>query len=104
MAFHAAAAENELAPGTVKRIVVGDKKIGLYRLDDRFYAIDDTCTHMRARLSNGFISGHFVECPVHFGKFDIKTGKASSAPCTVDVATYPVKVEAGQVYIELDAA
>lgn len=94
-----AATLDEIAPGGVKRIVVGEKKIGLYNVDGTYYAIDDTCTHMKARLSNGYVSGQFVECPVHFGRFDITTGKAVGAPCTVDLATYPVSVVDGKIVI-----
>jgi nitrite reductase/ring-hydroxylating ferredoxin subunit len=97
--FHPAIAAVELMDGEVVRVLIADKKIGIYNLGGSFYALDDTCTHMKARLSNGYIEDGFIACPVHFGKFDIRTGKASSAPCTVDVATYPVKVEDGQVLV-----
>ena len=99
--FHPAIAAVELMDGEVARVLIADKKIGIYNLGGSFYALDDTCTHMKARLSNGYIEDGFILCPVHFGKFDIKTGKASSAPCTVDVASYPVKVEEGRVLIGL---
>ena len=99
--FHSAVAAAELIEGEVARVLIGDKKIGIYNLGGSFYALDDTCTHMKARLSNGYIEDGFIACPVHFGKFDIKTGKASSAPCTIDLATYPVKVEDGQVMVGL---
>jgi nitrite reductase/ring-hydroxylating ferredoxin subunit len=97
--FHRALAAAELMDGEVARVLIGDKKIGIYNLGGSFYALDDTCTHMRARLSNGYIEDGFIACPVHFGKFDIRTGKASSPPCTVDVATYPVKIEDGQILV-----
>ena len=97
--FHPAGAADEIEDGAVKRLQVGDKRIGVYNLGGEFFAIDDTCTHMRARLSNGYIENGTIACPVHFGKFDIRTGKAVSAPCTVDVATYPVKVEAGEILV-----
>jgi nitrite reductase/ring-hydroxylating ferredoxin subunit len=97
--FHPALAAADVEEGTVTRVVIADKKIGIYRLEGALYALDDTCTHMKARLSNGYIEGGTIACPVHFGKFDIKTGKASSAPCTIDLATYPVKVENGQVFV-----
>jgi nitrite reductase/ring-hydroxylating ferredoxin subunit len=97
--FHPALAESELLDGEVARVLIADKKIGIYNLGGVFYALDDTCTHMKARLSNGYIEDGHIACPVHFGKFDIRTGKASSAPCTVDVATYPVKVEDGKVLV-----
>lgn len=97
--FHPAIAAADLLAGEVARVVIADRKIGIYNLDGAFYALDDTCTHMKARLSNGYIENGFIACPVHFGKFDIRTGKASSAPCTIDVATYPVRVEDGQILV-----
>jgi 3-phenylpropionate/trans-cinnamate dioxygenase ferredoxin subunit len=81
----------DLAPGAIKRVEVDGRGIALFNVDGTFYAVNDSCTHMRARLSDGYVvEGGIVECPLHFGKFDIRTGKAMSAPCTVAVRIYPV--------------
>ncbi|MBT3990059.1 MAG: non-heme iron oxygenase ferredoxin subunit [Rhodospirillaceae bacterium] len=91
----------ELEPGSVKHVKIGDQDIGVYNLGGEFYAIDDICTHMRARLSDGYINDDIIECPVHFGKFNIKTGEAAGAPCTIGVNTHEVSVEEGVVSVHL---
>lgn len=75
--------------------------IALYRLGDDVYATDNICTHGQAFLSDGFVGDGEIECPLHQGRFCIKTGKAKSAPLTTDLKTYNVQVENGLVYIKL---
>lgn len=72
----------------------------LYNLGGEIFATHDVCTHGQASLADGFVDGDEIECPLHQGKFDIRTGKATAAPCTVDVRSYPVKVENGAVYLQ----
>jgi nitrite reductase/ring-hydroxylating ferredoxin subunit len=71
----------------------------LYNLGGRIYATHDTCTHQDASLGDGFIVDGKIECPLHQGLFDIATGKAVSAPCTVDLKVYSVKVQDGSVFL-----
>ncbi len=70
--------------------------------DDRYYATDGLCTHERVHLSGGFVMGGIIECPRHNGRFDFTTGQARGAPACIDLKTYPVKVEAGKVFIFLN--
>lgn len=72
----------------------------LYKLSGEIYATHDICTHGNANLSEGFIVDGHIECPFHQGMFDIRTGEASAAPCTVAVRTYPVKIEGGVVWLK----
>jgi 3-phenylpropionate/trans-cinnamate dioxygenase ferredoxin subunit len=78
---------------------LGDIPIALYRLDGKVYAIDDVCTHEFALLSQGFIEGGAIECPLHQACFDIATGRCLSGPATVDLRTYEVRVDGGEVYV-----
>ncbi|MFJ3315916.1 non-heme iron oxygenase ferredoxin subunit [Herbaspirillum huttiense] len=80
---------------------VGGKEIALYRVDGQVYATDNICTHGHARLCDGFLEGHEIECPLHQGKFDIRDGRAMCAPLTVDVRTYPIRIEEGKVFVAL---
>ena len=79
---------------------LGDQPVCLYNLEGQIYATHDICTHGAANLSEGFVIEGQIECPFHQGLFDIKTGKATAAPCTIDVKTYPVKVEEGVIWIK----
>lgn len=86
----------------VKLIMEDQQRIALFKLDDGFYAIDDVCSHAEGSLSRGVVDGHEVQCPEHGARFDIKTGKNLSFPAVVPVSSFPVKVEDGVVYVDLD--
>ena len=76
------------------------RTFAIYRTDDdRYYATDGLCTHANVHLSGGFVMDHIIECPKHNGRFDFTTGQAKGAPACVDLKTYPVKVEAGKVFL-----
>lgn len=77
----------------------GSDPVCLYNLSGNIYATHDICTHGQASLADGFVVDGKIECPLHQGTFDIKTGKAVDAPCRVDVKTYEVKVENGRVLV-----
>jgi naphthalene 1,2-dioxygenase system ferredoxin subunit len=79
----------------------GGREIALYRVGDEVYATDNICTHGHARLCDGFLDGHEIECPLHQGKFDVRSGDALCEPLTANIATYPLKVEDGHVLIEI---
>ena len=78
----------------------GAEPVCLYNLGGEIYATHDTCTHGQASLADGFVVDDQIECPLHQGMFDIKTGKATAAPCRIDVKTYQVKVENGKVFVK----
>ena len=75
----------------------------IYRsVDGDYFATDGLCTHEKVHLADGLVMGNIIECPKHNGRFDFKTGAAKGAPVCVDLKTYPVKVEAGQVYLQVE--
>jgi len=76
-------------------------KVAVYYVDGTYYATENQCTHEVASLSEGYIDGTTVECPLHQGVFCLKTGKALAAPAEKPVRTFPVKVEDGSVYIQV---
>tara|TARA_B100000941_G_C28450636_1_gene524880 strand:+ start:205 stop:519 length:315 start_codon:yes stop_codon:yes gene_type:complete len=79
-----------------------DKTFCVYRLEDGFYATDGICTHEDVHLEEGLVMDSEIECPMHQGIFDIKSGKAVSPPACDDLKTYPVKVENEEVYININ--
>ena len=84
--------------------IPGRPPIGVFRLGDNFYAIDDTCTHGNFSLCEGLIFDGQVECSLHAGAFDIRTGEATEIPCVIPLKTYPVTVKDGKVYADLGNA
>ncbi|MFD0619609.1 MocE family 2Fe-2S type ferredoxin [Paenibacillus sp. GCM10027629] len=98
-----ACAADEIEEEDVIRFDYNDRTFAIYRTDkDEFFASDGYCTHEKFHLSNGLVMGNTIECPKHNGRFDIVTGQAKRAPVCVDLKMYPVKVEAGKVYIKVD--
>jgi 3-phenylpropionate/trans-cinnamate dioxygenase ferredoxin subunit len=69
--------------------------------DDQFFATDGLCTHEQVCLADGLVMDDIIECPKHNGRFNYKTGEAKGAPVCVNLATYPIKVEAGKVFIQV---
>lgn len=95
------AAETDLFDGAAIAVTPAGQDIALYSLDGAVYATDNLCTHGHAKLCDGFLEGHEIECPFHQGRFDIRTGVATCAPATEAIKTWPVKIEAGRVYLNL---
>jgi phenylpropionate dioxygenase-like ring-hydroxylating dioxygenase large terminal subunit/NADPH-dependent 2,4-dienoyl-CoA reductase/sulfur reductase-like enzyme len=81
---------------------VGGVAIALYRLAGQIFATHGICTHALAILADGWVEDGKIECPLHQGLFDIRTGKALCAPLVQDLRTYAVKVENNSVFVDLD--
>ncbi len=95
---------DDVEPGYALQVPVeGREPVALVRLDEGYFVIDDTCTHGSASMSEGDIIGCEIECPFHSGRFDIRTGVATSFPCVKALMIYPVKVEGDEVYAALGA-
>ena len=78
------------------------RKYAIYRSpDDEYFCTDGLCTHEQVDLADGLVVDYLVECPMHNGRFDYRSGAAQGAPVCVDLQTYPTKVEAGRVMVKL---
>ena len=93
------AAASEFGSEDVIGCQAGERDIALYRVGDDFYATSNICTHALALLSDGLLEGHEIECPIHNGRFDIRTGKALTSPVEIDLETYRTRVSDGQVEV-----
>jgi len=93
--------EADLPPGSVRRVVLDGIEIALCNVGGEFYAVDDVCTHAYASLSEGALIGHELECPLHGGCFDARTGAAQGGIVTEDLRRFAVRVEGGDVWIAL---
>jgi naphthalene 1,2-dioxygenase system ferredoxin subunit len=97
-----AASPSELASGEVVGVEVAGRSIALYKVDGNIFATDNICTHAYARLSDGWLDGELIECPLHAARFDVRTGKVLDPPATVDLKTYPVRVVDDEIQVKLD--
>ena len=101
--FHEVAKTSELDEDEAIQVLVGRKEIAIYNLGGEFFATDDICSHAYASLADGYVENGQVECPLHGACFDIKTGKALTAPASIDLRTYEVKIEGDAILVGVPA-
>jgi 3-phenylpropionate/trans-cinnamate dioxygenase ferredoxin subunit len=82
-------------------VVVGDLPIAVVRSQGRLYAIENVCSHENVALSEGEVEDGTIECWLHGSRFNLATGRAIGPPATRPVPVYAVKVEDGDVYVEV---
>ena len=93
---------SDIAPGKMIKVVVDGREILVANIDGEFFAVDDTCTHSGASLSEGELNGNVVTCGWHKAEFDCKTGKLAKFPAKIrDLGTYKVSVESDNVFVEM---
>lgn len=88
----------DIPPGACARLVLPDgDDIAVYNVDGEFYAIENSCPHRGAPLSEGSVCGHVVECWLHGWEFDVRTGQCLTV--ADKIKTYEVRVENGVVSV-----
>jgi len=94
-------ASDLLGDGEMLGLVAAGTPVVLVRSDGDYAALHDLCTHGQARLSEGYLDGGCIECPLHQALFDIRTGAAMSAPATEPIRTFPVRLSGGRLEIQV---
>lgn len=97
--FVAIAAEDELKPGQMKRVVVASKRLLLCNSNGALYCVDEMCSHEDYSLYLGCIKDDKIKCSLHGSYFDLRTGQAICEPADAPIRTYLVKLEAGRVWV-----
>ncbi len=92
---------SDIQPGELMYVDVGDEFVCLINLDGEIHAINDECTHEEASLSDGTIIGDDIECPLHGGSFDIRSGEPTNFPVVVAVEKYGVRIEGDDIQVEV---
>ena len=96
------AAEADLFEGAGIAVTPEGQDIALFKHEDGgVYAINNLCSHGNAKLCDGFVEGHQVECPFHQALFDLRDGTVHCGPATEPLKSWPVKMENGRVYLDL---
>lgn len=93
---------DDIEEGDVERCEAAGTCIAVFNVAGKFYATSDICTHAYAHLSDGYIDGETVECPLHQGLFHIPTGRAMSPPVTENLKTFATRLEDGHVFAEVE--
>jgi 3-phenylpropionate/trans-cinnamate dioxygenase ferredoxin subunit len=97
-----AIAESALAEGEHIVVDVDGVDVALFNLSGQFYAIEDVCSHDGTEIASGELDGDEIVCPRHGARFCVKTGTVKCAPAYEDIASYPVKVADGRVWVAVD--
>lgn len=96
------ASVKEIGAGQVRACQVGKRDIAVYHLDDGGWAAtDNICSHAFALLSEGWLEGTEIECPLHAARFDVTSGKALCPPADQPLQVFPVKVEGNDVLVQV---
>ena len=90
---------DEIENGSYRTIWVDDEEVAVIKCKDAIYAIQDVCTHDGGELTGGVIEGCAIECPRHSARFDIRTGEVLDPPAFEPIATYPVEIRDGRVFV-----
>jgi nitrite reductase (NADH) small subunit len=89
-----------LPPGAAIQVDIGGNAVAVCNVESAIYAIDGICPHSGGPLGHGALDGPILTCPFHAWEFDCRTG-ASTVSEDFRLATYPVKVEDGQILVDL---
>ncbi len=92
---------SSLGEGEMVGVSAADKQIALYNVGGTIYATDNVCTHAFAVLTDGWLDGGEIECPLHAGRFDVATGKGLGPPIPCDLKTYKVRVVGEEIQVEI---
>jgi nitrite reductase/ring-hydroxylating ferredoxin subunit len=101
MAFTKVATIEELPAGTARAVVINGRKLALFNLGGNLYAIEDTCPHRGAPLSEGECDGTTVICPWHGASFDLSSGAVLGPPASSGVMAFKVQLVGNEVQIDL---
>jgi 3-phenylpropionate/trans-cinnamate dioxygenase ferredoxin subunit len=96
------AALDALECGRPVVVELDDARVLVSRIGDAVHAIEDRCTHDDGPLAAGAVQGDEIVCPRHGARFCLRTGAALAAPAFEDAAVFPVRVEAGAVWVRDD--
>jgi 3-phenylpropionate/trans-cinnamate dioxygenase ferredoxin subunit len=91
--------ENALANGENIVVDVDGTDVAIFKIDGKFYAIEDVCTHDGAEIASGRLEGDEIICPRHGARFCVKTGEVKSPPAYENIDCFPVRIENGKVQV-----
>jgi 3-phenylpropionate/trans-cinnamate dioxygenase ferredoxin subunit len=102
MSFERACALDEVPTDEALAVTIGRYDVAVARNEDEVFAVENICSHAAVALSEGEVADCTVECWLHGSRFDLRTGKPTGLPATEPIATFPVDVRDGDVYVDVD--
>jgi len=91
---------SDLTAGKPIKIEKDGRAICVARVGDEVFAVDDTCSHSDASLSEGDVTDFKIECWLHGAEFDLRTGEALTPPAVAPLKTYSVSVDGDSVTVD----
>lgn len=91
----------EIGTGSMKGFVLGGNKVLVANIDGKYYAIEDSCPHLGAKLSKGLLMGKHVTCTAHSAKFDVTNGQSLGDVTNKPTKTYEVQVNGEDIEVKL---
>ncbi|HEY3272673.1 MAG TPA: non-heme iron oxygenase ferredoxin subunit [Methanocella sp.] len=101
MAFVKVAKASGVPAGVVLGYEVDGKSVAVVNVGGKFYAFEDHCSHLGAKLSKGLLMGNVIICPLHGSQFDVTTGQKVYGPAHGPIKTYPVTAEGDDILVDL---
>ena len=100
--WHRAAALEDVWEGAPLGLEVAGQPLALYRFGEEVLCVGDLCPHQKdVKLSEGFLDGDTIECPMHQSCFSVRTGEVLSPPARENIPVFRLRIEDGQVFVEL---
>jgi nitrite reductase/ring-hydroxylating ferredoxin subunit len=88
-----------IEPGDAIVVRIDRREIAIFHVGDSFFATDNRCSHAAAPLADGYLDGETIECPLHQGLFNVRTGAALCTPPLRALRTYPLRIKDGSIEI-----
>lgn len=101
LAWHDALPLADLEDSVPREVQLDNRTLTLVKVGEDIYAVDGICTHAFALLSDGYVDGDTIECPLHAARFHLPTGKVLEGPAETDLNTHPVRLSGKIVQIGL---
>ena len=94
----------DVGVGRMRSLKMGDREIVLCHTRDGVFAVDNICTHAFARLSEGFLRGTRLTCPLHGASFDVCSGRVLGGPTVLPLAAHPTRVVDGVIEVAVSTS
>ncbi len=98
--FVEVARAEEIAPGKFIRVEVEQRPYIIARVEDRYYAVEDNCSHEDYPLSYGCLDGARIKCSLHGSRFSLETGEPEDEPADEPIRTFRLEVEDGRLWLD----
>lgn len=102
MAFRKVCEVSEIGGAELLGRPVDGTRVVVCRVGEELFALEGVCSHERAYLDEGSLDGYLLYCPLHYSAFDIRNGEVAAPPADRNLRSFPVKIEGGCVWVDLD--